>query len=91
MEEIIRAPGRPDRLLYAADRPVRPEGLSPAAQALAGRFWQDGRRLVLLGYDDRPLWEGESDCQAFLRGGDGGVLTYCDGADLVTVRPVHKD
>ncbi|MGW6395689.1 hypothetical protein ACWFR1_35505 [Streptomyces sp. NPDC055103] len=90
-EEIVRAPGRPDRHLSEAGRPVRPEGLSPAARAIPGRIWQDGRRLVLLDYEDRPLWEGESDCQAFLRSDKGGDLTYCDGTDLVTLRPVRKD
>ncbi|WP_406065809.1 PQQ-like beta-propeller repeat protein [Streptomyces sp. NBC_01077] len=93
MNEIIRAPGRPDRALNEADRPVRPDGLSPAARVLTDRFWQDGRRLLLLDHEDHTLWEGASDCRAFLHHGKGPgvVLTYCDGTDLVTLRPVHKD
>lgn len=92
--EIVRAPGRPDRLLYeGADQLVRPHGLSPAARSLTLGFWQDGRRLLLLDYRDNALWKGTSDCQAFTQSdkGFGGPLTYCDGNDLVTVRPVDKD
>lgn len=91
--EIIRAPGRPDRLLDAgADRLVRPHGLSPAARSVTDRFWQDGR-LLLLDYEGNTLWRGTSDCQAFWHAdlGFGGPLTYYDGNDLVTLRPVHKD
>lgn len=57
MNEIIRAPGRPDRLLYAgADLPVRPHGLSPATRSLTNDFWQDGRRLLLLDHQGTTLW-----------------------------------
>ncbi|MFF4715935.1 hypothetical protein ACFY2V_31765 [Streptomyces eurythermus] len=85
---IVRAPGRPDRLLYAsAGQPVRPHGLSPAARSLAQGFWQDGRRLLLLDHQGHGLWQGTSDCQAFGDGLKGGTVTYCDGDDLVTLRP----
>jgi hypothetical protein len=92
--EIIRAPGRPDRLLDAGvDHLVRPHGLSPAARSLTRNFWQDGRHLVLLDHKGNTLWRGTSDCQAFRQAdkGIGGPLAYCDGNDLVTLRPVHKD
>lgn len=91
--EIIRAPGRPDRLLDAGtDQLVRPHGLSPAARSLTDGFWQDGSRLLLLDHEGNPLWQGTSDCQAFRPDkAAGGPLTYCDGNDLVTVRPAHKD
>ncbi|MFI0508285.1 hypothetical protein ACH3Y9_05495 [Streptomyces sp. WSLK1-5] len=94
MIEIIRAPGRPDRRLYAgADQLVRPHGLSPAARSVTDGFWQDGHRLLLLGHRGNILWRGTSDCQAFRHADKavGGPLTYCDGNDLVTLRPVHKD
>ncbi|WP_435975363.1 outer membrane protein assembly factor BamB family protein [Streptomyces sp. Qhu_M48] len=91
MDEIIRAAGRQDRLLDQSDRPVRPDGLTPAARALIRHVWQDGRRLLLLDHENHTLWEGESSCQAFLQSDHGGVLTYCDGTDLVTLRPVEKD
>ncbi|MFJ1550960.1 hypothetical protein [Streptomyces sp. NPDC088246] len=93
MNKIIRAPGRPDRLLNAgADQLVRPHGLSPAARSVTRNFWQDGRRLLLLDYRGNTLWRGTSDCQAFRHGKDmGASLTYCDGNDLVTLRPEHKD
>ncbi|MFG1805186.1 PQQ-binding-like beta-propeller repeat protein [Streptomyces sp. NPDC049040] len=92
MNEIIRAPGRPDRLLNAdAGRLVRPHGLSPAARSVTKNFWQDGSRLFLLDYEGKTLWQGTSDCQAFLPDHSyGGSLTYCDGNDLVTLRPVRK-
>jgi hypothetical protein len=53
----------------------------------------DGRRLLLLDYEGNTLWRGTSDCQAFWHAdlGFGGPLTYYDGNDLVTLRPVHKD
>ncbi|MFD0502037.1 PQQ-binding-like beta-propeller repeat protein [Streptomyces chiangmaiensis] len=92
--EIIRAPGRTDRLLDAgADQLVRPHGLSPAARSVTGNFWQDGRRLLLLDHRGNTLWRGTSDCQAFRHADQsfGGPLTYCDGNALVTLRPVHKD
>ncbi len=94
MNEIIRAPGHPDRLLYAgADQLVRPHGLSPAARSVTGGFWQDGHRLLLLDHQGNTPWRGTSDCQAFPHADKavGGPLTYCDGNDLVTLRPVHKD
>ncbi|MFI8423741.1 hypothetical protein [Streptomyces sp. NPDC085479] len=91
--EIIHARGRPDRAFEETDGPIRPNGLSSAARALTGRFWQDGRRLLLLDHEDRPLWQGTSDCQAFMHQGAGpGVfLTYCDGPDLVSLRPRRRD
>ncbi|MFI0895144.1 PQQ-binding-like beta-propeller repeat protein [Streptomyces sp. NPDC020983] len=90
--EIIRAPGRPDRLLDArAGQLVRPHGLSPAARSVADSFWQDGNRLLLLDNQGRTLWQGTSDCQAYRpHNSYGGSLVYCDGDDLVTLRPVHK-
>ncbi|MFD4954500.1 hypothetical protein [Streptomyces sp. NPDC058451] len=93
MNKITRAPGRPDRLLDAGpDQLVRPHGLSPAARSVTRNFWQDGRRLLLLDYRGNTLWRGTSDCQAFRHDkGIGASLTYCDGNDLVTLRPVHKD
>ncbi len=93
MNQILRAPGRPDRTLDETDRPLRPRDLSPAARLLMNRFWQDGRRLLLLGYEDRVLWEGTSDCRAFAGHGEGPWvgLTYCDGDDLVTLRPTDGD
>ncbi|MFF7402240.1 hypothetical protein [Streptomyces murinus] len=94
MNEIIRAPDRPDRLLNAGPgQLVRPHGLSPAARSVTDGFWQDGRRLLLLDHRGNTLWEGTSDCQAFRHSFKdiGGSLTYCDGNDLVTLRPVHKD
>ena len=92
--EIIRAHGRPDRLLYAeSDQLVRPRGLSPTARSVTAGFWQDGRQLLLLDHRGNTLWRGTSDCQAFRHAGKdiGGPLTYCDGNDLVTLRPVHED
>ncbi|MGV9697134.1 hypothetical protein ACWDTR_15440 [Streptomyces sp. NPDC003470] len=92
--EIVRAKGRPDRLLDAGtERPVRPHGLSPAARSVTRSFWQDGRRLVLLDHRGRALWEGTSDCQAFRHTDKsvGGPVTYCDGPDLVTLRPAGED
>lgn len=91
--EVIRASGRPDRLLNPdTDQPVRPHGLSPAARSVTKGFWQDGSRLLLLGHEGRTLWRGTSDCQAFRPDRRyGGSLTYCNGNDLVTLRPVHKD
>ncbi|WP_329286581.1 outer membrane protein assembly factor BamB family protein [Streptomyces sp. NBC_00691] len=93
MNQIVRAPGRPDRSLNRSDRPIRPRGLGPAARLVTAGFWQDGRRLSLPGREDHVLWEGTSDCQAFAGEGKGpGVrLTYCDGDDLVTLRPVEED
>jgi hypothetical protein len=90
--EIVRAPGRADRLLNAdVDQLVRPHGLSPAARSVADSFWQDGSRLLLLDHQGKTLWQGTSDCQAFRPDNSfGGPLTYCDGNDLVTLRPVHK-
>ncbi|MEV1026793.1 hypothetical protein [Streptomyces sp. NPDC050264] len=82
---VIRAPGRPDRLLTDnATGRVRPRGLSPSALALEGSFWQDGHRLVLFGDEGETLWKGVSACQAYSY---GGLLTYCDGSDLVTLQP----
>ncbi|MER5740711.1 hypothetical protein ABT117_34300 [Streptomyces sp. NPDC002262] len=91
--EIVRASGRPDRHLNEPDRPVRPDGLSPAARALTRNFWQDGERLLLLDHENRPLWEGTSACRAFLHDGTGPhvFVTYCDGTDLVDLRPVHRN
>ncbi|MFF9473930.1 hypothetical protein ACF1E9_15100 [Streptomyces roseolus] len=91
--QIVRASGRPDRNLDTSDRPVRPEGLSPAARALTRHFWQDGQRLLLLDHGNRPLWEGTSACEAFLHDGTGPHVrvTYCDGTDLVELRPVHRN
>ncbi|MGW1463650.1 outer membrane protein assembly factor BamB family protein [Streptomyces sp. NPDC002308] len=94
LRDIVRAPGRPDRLLPpAADGPVRPHGLSPAARSVTDGFWQDGRRLLLLDHEGHTLWKGTSGCRAFVHSArdGGGRLTYCDGHDLVTVRPGHKD
>ncbi|MFF9676262.1 PQQ-binding-like beta-propeller repeat protein [Streptomyces eurythermus] len=89
---IVRAPGRPDRLLSTSTgRLVRPHGLSPAARSLTQGFWQDGRRLLLLDHRGHALWRGTSDCQAFGHGSEGGPVTYCDGDDLVTLRPVRED
>ncbi|MFD7573594.1 hypothetical protein ACFV6U_24245, partial [Streptomyces sp. NPDC059810] len=85
--------GRAPRRLDRSDPPVRPAGLSPAARRVTAGFWQDGRRLVLLDHEGRPLWEGDSDCRAFAGEGKGPgtVVTWCDGADLVTLRPVRED
>lgn len=93
MNPIIRAAGRPDRPLDRTDPPVRPAGLSAAARRVTAGFWQDGRRLVLLDHEDRPLWEGASDCRAFAGEGTGPgtVVTWCDGTDLVALRPVRAD
>ncbi|MFI0805679.1 hypothetical protein [Streptomyces echinatus] len=91
---VVRTPGRADRLLDAApgdDRPVRPQGLGPGARSVGRGFWQDGRRLVLFGAGDEELWEGRSDCRAFADLHVGGTVHYCDGAELVTLRPVNKD
>ncbi|MGW8600518.1 hypothetical protein ACWGLB_16485 [Streptomyces sp. NPDC055893] len=89
----LRASPPPDRRLDRSDPPVRPAGLSPAARSVTAGFWQDGRRLVLLDHEGRPLWEGASDCRAFAGEGKGPgtVVTWCDGADLVTLRPVRAD
>lgn len=92
--EIVRAPGRPDRLLHPiGDQPVRPHGLSPAARSVTHGFWQDGRRLLLLDHEGHTLWKGTSDCRAFpkVAKGVGGPVTYCDGDDLVTLRPARDD
>ncbi|MFH8725212.1 hypothetical protein [Streptomyces termitum] len=93
MVEVVHASGRPDRPLHPTRTPLRPPGLSPAARFLTRLLWQDGRRLVLLDHQNRPLWEAASACRAFMGDGEGpGVsLTYCDGPDLVTVRPAWKD
>jgi hypothetical protein len=49
--------------------------------------------LLLLDRRGNTLWSGTSNCQAFRHAdkGVGGPLTYCDGTDLVTLRPVHED
>ncbi|MFD9242525.1 hypothetical protein ACFV0D_11475, partial [Streptomyces sp. NPDC059556] len=87
------APPAPPRARRRPPPPVRPAGLSPAARRVTAGFWQDGGRLVLLDHEDRPLWEGASDCRAFAGEGKGPgvVVTWCDGADLVTLRPVRED
>ncbi|MFI9586150.1 hypothetical protein ACIHCQ_30915 [Streptomyces sp. NPDC052236] len=91
MEEIVRVPGRPDRHLDTyADRPVRPKELGPGARALDEGFWQDGRRLVFFGRGEDVLWEDESDCPAFGPRKGGGTVSYCDGEELVELKPVHK-
>lgn len=92
--EIVRAPGRPDRLLHpVGDQPVRPHGLSPAARSVTRHLWQDGRRLLLMDHQGNTLWKGTSECRAFPKAdkGVGGPITYCDGDDLVTLRPVRED
>ncbi|MGW6413783.1 outer membrane protein assembly factor BamB family protein [Streptomyces sp. NPDC055055] len=89
--EVVRRPGRPDRPLFATEDRVRPPGLTPAARELTRHVWQDGRRLLLLDHEDRVLWEDTSDCQAFRHSENGDFLTYCDGTDLVTLRPVSRD
>ncbi|MFF2848083.1 hypothetical protein ACFVT5_17450 [Streptomyces sp. NPDC058001] len=87
---VVRAAGRADRPLHGSD-PVRPKGLGPDATVVSGnRFWQDGRRLVLFGYDGKMLWETTSDCQAFAPV-QGSPVTYCDGGDLVEVVPAQRD
>ncbi|MFJ8082204.1 PQQ-binding-like beta-propeller repeat protein [Streptomyces sp. NPDC096205] len=89
--EIVRAAGRPDRLLFpstipAYDRP-RPKGLGPAAQHVTGDFWQDGTRLALLSYDGRVRWETRSACRARPTAVKAGPVTYCDGTELVRLGP----
>ncbi|MFD7325532.1 PQQ-binding-like beta-propeller repeat protein [Streptomyces sp. NPDC059875] len=92
-DEVIRGPGRPDRLLDATDRPVRPRGLSPSARSVMPGFWQDGHRLLLLDHAGEVLWQATSDCRAWPappwledpRTADS--LTYCDGDELVTLSP----
>ncbi|GAA2333417.1 hypothetical protein GCM10010431_65720 [Streptomyces kunmingensis] len=86
---LIRRPGRPDRRLddSGSDR-VRPRGVSSSALFLGSGFWQDGHRLVLLGDEDKKLWSAVSSCQAYAH---RGLLSYCDGRDLVTLRPASDD
>ncbi|GAA3097102.1 hypothetical protein GCM10017687_04730 [Streptomyces echinatus] len=91
---VVRTPGRADRLLDAApedDRTVRPKGVGPGGairrpRVLAGRPPPGPVRA-----GDEVLWEGRSDCRAFADVHVGGTVHYCDGTELVTLRPLNKD
>ncbi|RDG37361.1 hypothetical protein DVH02_14970 [Streptomyces corynorhini] len=90
---VVRAPGRPDRPLEPSRfRPVRPDGFGASARLVTSGFWQDGDRLALVDRSGRTLWRGASDCRAWSSGhGGSDAVTYCDGDELVTLRPTGGD
>ena len=90
-QEVIRAAGRPDRPLSPTDTArLRPTDVGPRARWIGPGLWQDGRRLTLFAQGQK-LWEATSDCRAHSAYGAETGFTYCDGDELVRVRPVLKD
>ncbi|MFF1459581.1 hypothetical protein [Streptomyces sp. NPDC058330] len=90
-QENVRAQGRPDRPLSEhAALPHRPEAIGPDARAIGPGFCQDGRRLVYVGRGDDVLWEGRSDCRAFVQPVKGSTVSYRADGQSVRLGAVRK-
>jgi hypothetical protein len=87
-DAIARTPGKPDYTLNddLPDRTHVQKILGPHARQVDGDLWQAGRQLVLIGYDGKVRWRRESDCEAFTLPALNEAA-YCDGRDLVDVKP----